>query len=102
MPKSKSVQKAARAAERRRLRNKSVRSATKTYVTKAEKLIQNNELEAAQPAVVTAVSSLDKAAKKKIIHPNTAARRKSHLTKKLNRAVLSSVSASTSVDADAT
>ena len=102
MPKSKSVQKAARAAERRQLRNKSVRSATKTYVTKAEKLILNNELEAAQPAVVAAVSSLDKAAKKKVIHPNTAARRKSHLTKKLNRAMLSGVRESTSTDVDTT
>ena len=62
MPKSKSVQKAARAAERRRLRNKSVRSATKTYVAKAEKLILSNELGAAQPAVVAAISSIDKAA----------------------------------------
>ena len=40
----------------------------------------------AQEAVVAAISSLDKAAEKKIIHPNNAARRKSRLMKKLNEA----------------
>lgn len=89
MPKSKSSQKAARAAERKRLRNKSIRSATKTYVTRAEGLILSNELEAAETAVIAAISALDKAATKKVIHPNTAARRKSRLMKKLNQATLS-------------
>ena len=102
MPKSKSVQKAARAAERKRLRNRSIRSATKTYVTRAESLILNNELEAAQPAVVTAISSLDKAAKKRVIHPNTAARRKSRLMKKFNQAELSSTSEPETTDIDTT
>ena len=86
MPRSKSAEKAARAAERKQLRNKSVKSATKTHITRAEKLISSNELEPAQQAVVTAVSALDRAAKKGVIHPNTAARRKSRLMKKLNRA----------------
>ena len=86
MPVSKSVQKQVRVAERRRLRNKSVRSRCKTDITKAERLIFSGELEAAQGAVVAAVSSLDKAAGKGVIHPNNAARRKSRLTKKLNEA----------------
>ena len=86
MPASKSVQKQVRVAERRRLRNKSIRSLCKTNITKAERLIFSGELEAAQGAVVAAVSSLDKAAEKGIIHPNNAARRKSRLLKKLNEA----------------
>ena len=90
MPRSKSAEKAARAAERKQLRNKSVKSATKTHVTRAEKLISSNELEPAQQAVVTAVSALDRAAKKGVLHANTAARRKSRLMKKLNRARSSS------------
>ena len=90
MPVSKSVQKQVRVAERRRLRNKSVRSRCKTDITKAERLIFSGELEAAQGAVVAAVSSLDKAAGKRVIHPNNAARRKSRLTKKLNQAQASS------------
>jgi len=88
LPRSKTVQKVARAAERRRLRNKSVRSTVKTRVTQAEKLILSNEPESAQQAVVAAISVLDKAARKRVIHPNTAARRKSRLMRKLNQATL--------------
>ena len=91
MPKSKTAVKSARSSRRKAERNKSVKSATKTYITKAEKLIEKKEIEAATPAVKTAISSLDKAAKKKIIHPNTAARRKSRLMKKLNQAAKPSV-----------
>ena len=74
-------------AERRRVHNKSIRSLCKTNVTRAERLIYSGELEAAKGAVVTAISSLDKAAEKGIIHPNSAARRKSRLVKKLNQAL---------------
>jgi small subunit ribosomal protein S20 len=86
LPATKSVQKQVRVAERKRLRNKSIRSLCKTNITKAERLIFSGEFEAAQGAVVAAVSSLDKAAEKGIIHPNNAARRKSRLLKKLNEA----------------
>ncbi|MCK5434264.1 MAG: 30S ribosomal protein S20 [Dehalococcoidales bacterium] len=87
MPVSKSVQKQVRVAERRRLRNKPIRGLTKTNLTKAEKLIFSGELESAQKAVLLAISSLDKAADKGIIHPNNAARHKSRLMKKLNDAL---------------
>jgi len=90
LPRSKSAEKAARAAERKRLRNKSVRSATKTQVTRAEKLISSNKPEPAREAVATAISAIDRAAKKGVIHPNTAARRKSRLMKKFNQAKPSS------------
>ena len=83
---SKSAQKQARVAGRRQLRNKSVRSQVKTNITKAEKLIFSGDLEAAGKAVSEAVSSLDKAAEKKMVHANNAARRKSRLLKKLNQA----------------
>ncbi len=87
MPVSKSAQKQVRVAERRRLRNKSIRSLAKTNITKAERLIFSGELGLAREAVVIASSSLDKAAEKGIIHPNNAARRKSRLMKKLNEAL---------------
>ena len=86
MPQIKSAQKQVRANERKQLRNKSVRSQCKTSVTKAEKLIFSGELESGRGAVMVAISSLDKAAEKGIIHPNSAARRKSRLMKKLNEA----------------
>lgn len=84
---SKSALKQARVSLKRQQRNKSVRSQVKTNITKAEKLIFTGELEAARAAVVVAVSSLDKAAEKQMLHANNAARRKSRLLKKLNQAV---------------
>ena len=90
MPVTKSAQKQMRVAERRQLRNKSIRSLCKTNITKAERLIFSGELETAQKAVIAAISSLDKAAEKGVIHPNNAARRKSRLMMKLNQAQASS------------
>lgn len=84
---SKSAEKQARVASRRQQRNKSVRSEVKTDITKAEKLIFTGELKDAQEAVATAVSALDKAAEKQILHANNAARRKARLLKKLNQAI---------------
>jgi len=96
LPQIKSAQKQVRANERRQLRNKSIRSQCKTSITKAEKLIFSGELESGRGAVMAAISSLDKAAEKGIIHPNSAARRKSRLMKKLNEAqALSSGESST-------
>ncbi|MDM7999114.1 MAG: 30S ribosomal protein S20 [Dehalococcoidia bacterium] len=71
--------------ERRRLRNKSVRSAVKTGLTKAQKLIAKKQAKPDSPEVVQVVSLLDRAVKKGVIHRNQAARRKSRLMKKLNR-----------------
>lgn len=87
MPITKSSRKQVRVVERGRLRNKSVRSLCKTNIIKAERLIFSGELESAQKMVIVAVSSLDKAAEKGIIHPNNAARRKSRLMEKLNEAL---------------
>ena len=62
MPVIKSAQKQVRITERKRLRNKSVRSRCKTSITRAEKLILSGELEPAREAVGVAISALDKAA----------------------------------------
>jgi small subunit ribosomal protein S20 len=86
LPNIKSAEKQVRVTERKRLKNKSITSLCKTNVTKAEKLIFSGELKAAQEAVAVAITSLDKAAEKGVIHPNNAARRKSRLMKKLNEA----------------
>lgn len=86
MPHSKSAQKEVRVAKKRQFRNKSIRSLCKTKVSKAEKLIFSGELNLGREAVVDAVSVLDKAAEKRVIHANNAARRKSRLMKKLNQA----------------
>jgi small subunit ribosomal protein S20 len=82
---SKSAQKAARGSGRRQERNTSTRSGVKTDITRAGKLISEGNLEKAREAAVSAASALDKAAGKKVIHANNAARRKSRLMKKLNK-----------------
>ncbi len=86
MPNTRSAEKQVRVTQRKRLRNKSIRSRCKTNITKAERLIFSGELELAQAAAVAAISSLDRAAEKGVIHPNNAARRKSRLMQKLNEA----------------
>ena len=86
MPITKSAQKQVRVSERKRLRNQPIRSQCKTSITKAEKLIFSGKLDEAVSAVADAVSTLDKAAAKGVIHANNAARRKSRLLKKLNSA----------------
>lgn len=77
--------KAIRQSERRRRRNRMVRSATRTQVKKARVALTQSDPQAAESAIQDAVVALDKAAQKGIIHRNAAARRKSRLMKQLNR-----------------
>lgn len=73
----KSADKRWRQSLKRRLRNRSVRTAARTLVRSANRSISAGEPDA--DALKTAVRALDKAAEKGIIHPNNAARRKSRL-----------------------
>lgn len=85
MANTKSALKRIRSSERKRIRNKPVRTALKTYVRSAVAQINAGASEDSAEAVVRAISALDKAAGKGIIHRNQAARRKSRLMSKLNR-----------------
>lgn len=69
--------------EKRRLRNRIFRGRARTFVKKARSTIQRGTLEEAIQATRLAVSALDKAAEKGILHKNNAARRKSRLMKRL-------------------
>ena len=89
MPTHESAAKRLRQSEKRRLHNRSIRSMCRTNVVKAGRLIASGEIEEAREAVTVAISSLDKAAEKGVIHPNNAARRKARLVKKLNQALAS-------------
>jgi small subunit ribosomal protein S20 len=81
---SSSAQRSARVAGRKRVYNKPVRSLLKTQVKEAKSLTVSKDLEKAEQAVNVAVSALDKAAQKKIIHRNCAGRQKSRLMAKLH------------------
>jgi len=76
--------KAARATERKRLRNRLVRRSVKTYVAKARSPTDAGQ-ESAEKQTVAAISSIDKAVSKGIIHKNKGARLKSRLTTKPNK-----------------
>ena len=68
--------------EKRRLRNRNIRGAARTAVNQARASFDENAPETKE-AVMKAISALDKAAEKGIIHKNAAARRKGRLMKKL-------------------
>ncbi len=70
--------------EKRRIRNRVFVGRARTYVKKARLAIEAGGQEEAAAATLQAISALDKAAEKGVIHKNNAARRKSRLMKHLN------------------
>ena len=82
MANSKSAKKRIRVAERRRDRNKPLRTEARTFVKKAEVAIAAGDPSEAEAATLQAVSVLDRVANKGVIHKNNAARRKSRLMAK--------------------
>ncbi len=83
MPNKKSAAKALRQSIKRTVRNYKVKRAIKDIIKDSKKLIEVKEKQASEK-VKQAIKLLDKAAAKKIIKKNNAARRKSRLMKKLN------------------
>lgn len=79
----KSAKKRARQAEKRRKHNASRRSMMRTYMKKVIAAIDSGDKEAAQTAYQKAVSVLDVAANKGLIHANKAARHKSRFNAKV-------------------
>jgi small subunit ribosomal protein S20 len=84
---TKSAIKRIRQSARKRKRNQRFRSAARTYIKKTRRLIAEGKLDEAQETAHQAISTLDKAAVKGILHPNNAARRKSRLMQHLNQAL---------------
>ena len=68
--------------EKRRLNNRNVRGSARTAVNQARAAFDEGAPET-KDAVLKAISALDKAAGKGVIHKNNAARRKGRLMKKL-------------------
>lgn len=80
----KSAMKRMRQDERRHLRNVSMKSALKTYAKGVERLVASKDVTHADSTLRKAVSALDKAAGKGVIHPNKAARKKAALSRKVH------------------
>jgi small subunit ribosomal protein S20 len=70
--------------EKRRLRNKSVKSSLKTAVRRFREAADAGDREQADVALRQASRQLDKAASKGVIHPNQAANKKSAMAQRAN------------------
>lgn len=77
----KSSKKDIRRIERKTAANKPFARNAKMYPKKVEKLVTAGNVEEAKSLLTVAYKSLDKAAKRNIIHANAAARKKSKLAK---------------------
>jgi small subunit ribosomal protein S20 len=81
----KSQEKRNRTNERRRLRNKSVKSSLHTAVRGFREAVAAGDKDKATELLASTSRKLDKAASKGVIHKNQAANRKSALSRALNK-----------------
>ena len=84
MAHSKSSKKRIYIGERNRLRNQAVKSRVKTFVKKVLSAVEAKNVDEATTALNVAYQELDKAVTKGVLKKNTASRKKSRLTLKVN------------------
>ena len=80
----KSAIKRIRTSEKRRIRNAAVRSTVRTSLKGARAAIEGGQAAQARETLQHTIKVLDKAVTKGVVHKNTAARKKSRLTRQLN------------------
>jgi small subunit ribosomal protein S20 len=71
--------------QKRRMRNRTVKTRIKGLIKKIGLLGKDTDATTAADVLNTAQSIIDKASKKGVLHPRTAARKISRLTKSVNR-----------------
>ena len=81
----KSAIKRMRQEEKRRMRNKAVKSEVKARIKSFLKALESNNREEIEKLLREAISTIDRATRKGVIHKNNAARKKSRLYAKLNQ-----------------
>ena len=81
MPNTPSAIKRLRQNVKRRMRNRIAKKLIKTYSKRALAAATAGELERAEADFRTATAKIDKAGARRVLHPNTAARRKSKLAR---------------------
>lgn len=81
MPNTKSAAKAMRQSKRRREFNLKIKDNVREAVKNVRKLLQDGKKSEAAEAIRKAMSALDKAVKKGVLHKNTSSRKKSRLAK---------------------
>lgn len=83
MPHTKSAKKSLRQDQKRRDRNRAVKKGLKTELKKFLTALKVGNADLAKTEFVACVKKLDKAAARRVIHPNAAARKKSQLARQL-------------------
>jgi small subunit ribosomal protein S20 len=83
MPHTKSAKKRLRQNAKRRERNRTAKKAVKTQIKRVLAVAKSGTVEQLQEEYNLAAKKLDKAAAKRVVHPNLAARKKSQLSKLL-------------------
>ena len=86
MPNHKSAEKRVRQSERRRLINRNNRAKLRTSIKKLRSALEGGDAKESAALLPTTVSEIDKAVRKGSLHRNAAARQKSRLTIRVNRA----------------
>ncbi len=86
MPNHKSAEKRMRQNEKRRLVNRNNRGRLRTGVKKLRAALAGGEAETLQTLLPETISLIDKAVQKGVLHRNAAARHKSRLTVRANKA----------------
>jgi len=84
MPKTSSAKKRMKQNQKRRIRNRTIRSTTRTQVKKLLTALAAGDAERVQKEFTLAQKRMDKAVSKGVLHPNTASRQKSRLAAKVN------------------
>jgi len=84
MPHTRSAKKNQRKTEKRRLHNRAVKKAIKTQLKRFLSAVEG-PIEQLQEEFNQAAKKLDKAAAKRVIHPNLAARKKSQMARALHQ-----------------
>jgi small subunit ribosomal protein S20 len=85
MPNHSATLKSLRQNAKRQIRNVATKSKIRTLIKKVRVAVSNNNLSEAKVQLQRAVSALDTAAKKHVIHPRNASRKKSRLMKLLSK-----------------
>jgi small subunit ribosomal protein S20 len=93
MPNSPSAAKRLRQSQKRRLHNRITKKLVKTGMKKTLESVAENDLPKAEADFRAAVAKIDKAGARRVLHPNTAARRKSKLARQYAAALAKAKSA---------
>jgi small subunit ribosomal protein S20 len=87
MPIKKSAKKYMRVTSKKTEKNKKIKGIFRIAIKKTKEAVAKKDPEVAREELKKAIKALDKAAEKKVIHKNTAARKKSRLNKMVKSAI---------------